>query len=148
MKKLCLIITALLMAACTTTQYVPVESIHTVEHHHTDSVHHTDSIIKERNTVVMQLDSATMARYGIQLKNAERAWLVRTAELEREISRLSNTKTDTVQVVDTIRVPYPVAQYVEKKESMWQRIKGDFFALIIAIVIFGLCLFWVKKHVL
>jgi len=148
MKKLCLIITALLMAACTTTQYVPVESIHTVEHHHTDSVHHTDSIIKERNTVVMQLDSATMARYGIQLKNAERAWLVRTAELEREISRLANIKADTVQVVDTIRVPYPVTQYVEKKESLWNRICVDFFTLLLSVGILGLCLFWIKKHVL
>ena len=136
------------MAACTTTQYVPVENTHTVEHNHTDSIHHRDSIIKERETVVMQLDSATMARYGIQLKQAERAWLVRTAELEREISRLASIKTDTVRVVDTIRVPYPVIQYVEKKESLWNRISGDFFTLLLSVGILGLCLFWIKKHVL
>lgn len=106
----------LTMCSCTTTKFVPIESAHTEHHWHTDSVINTDSVIVDRETVVMQLDSAAMSKYGIQLKSAERAWLVRTAELERQIARIEAMRADKDTVKDTIQVPYPVEVVKEVKQ--------------------------------
>ena len=111
------------VTACTTTKYVTVPEIHEVHHHHTDSIHQTDSVTVEKETVIMQLDSDAMAKYGIQLKAAERAWLVRTSELERRLQQLAETHTDTVHERDS--VPYPVEAIkeveVEKDLHWWQK---------------------------
>lgn len=118
-----LLLLLLLFGSCKSVKYVPVPEIHTIESHHTDSVHEVDSIICEKETTVMMLDSAAMAEYGIKLANAERAWLVKTKELEREISRLAKIKADTVHEVDSI--PYPVEveviKEVKKPLSWWQK---------------------------
>lgn len=90
------------------TQYIPIETVKTEIHHTRDSVHHTDSIIKEKNTTIMQLDSAAMAKYGIKLEKAEKAWLVMQKELENKIKMLSEHKTDTFIKVDSVAVPYPI----------------------------------------
>ena len=111
------------LTACTTTKYITVPEIHEVHHHHTDSIKQTDSVTVEKETVIMQLDSAEMAKYGIQLKAAERAWLVKTAELERRLQQLIENHTDTVHEHDSI--PYPVEVIkevkVEKPLHWWQK---------------------------
>lgn len=118
------------------TQYVPVESVHTEYHHTTDSIFHTDSVFKEKETIVMQLDSEAMAQYGIKLATAERAWLVQSKELEREIARLMSQKTDTFIKVDSI----PKIVVKEKELSKWQRLKMDagvaLFAIVSALILF------------
>jgi hypothetical protein len=119
---------------------VPVESQHTEHHWHTDSVHTTDSVIMEKTTTVMQLDSAAMAKYGIELKNAERAWLVKTAELERQLQKLSSIKADTVRIVDSIQVPVPV----EKKLTKWQQTCIDCGKLLMFISLAGVILLIVR----
>ena len=111
---------ALFMYSCKT-EYIPVETSHTEHHWHTDSIKEVDSVIHERHTTIMQLDSAAMAKYGIQLKNAERAWLVKSWELERQIEQLQKMSAIRDTVRDTIQVPYPV----EKKLSKWQQTKVD-----------------------
>lgn len=120
---LVLVILMLCFASCKTVKYVPVPEIHTIESHHTDSVHQVDSIIYEKETTIMMLDSAAMAEYGIKLANAERAWLVKTKELEKKLSRLSKIKADTIHEVDSI--PYPVEveviKEVKKPLSWWQK---------------------------
>jgi PBP1b-binding outer membrane lipoprotein LpoB len=130
----------LLMTGCKSIQYVPVESQHTEHHWHTDSVHTTDSVIMEKTTTVMQLDSAAMAKYGIELKNAERAWLVKTAELERQLQKLSSIKADTVRIVDSIQVPVPV----EKKLTKWQQTCIDCGKLFMFITLAGVILLIVR----
>jgi PBP1b-binding outer membrane lipoprotein LpoB len=130
----------LLMTGCKSIQYVPVESQHTEHHWHTDSVHTTDSVIMEKTTTVMQLDSAAMAKYGIELKNAERAWLVKTAELERQLQKLSSIKADTVRIVDSIQVPVPV----EKKLTKWQQTCIDCGKLLMFISLAGVILLIVR----
>lgn len=112
--------TALFMLSCKT-EYIPVETSHTEHHWHTDSIKEVDSVIHERHTTIMQLDSAAMAQYGIQLKNAERAWLVKSWELERQIEQLQKMSAIRDTTRDTIQVPYPV----EKKLSKWQQAKVD-----------------------
>lgn len=116
-----LFIIAVCFCGCKSVQYVPVETSRTEHHWHTDSIIQKDSVIKESKTTVMQLDSAAMAKYGIQLKNAERAWLVKSWELERQIENLQRLTAIRDTVRDTIQVPYPV----EKKLSKWQQTKVD-----------------------
>lgn len=127
-----------LLCGCKQVEMVTVPEVHEIHHHHTDSVIHRDSVVKESMTTVMQLDSAEMAKYGIQLKAAERAWLVRTKELEREIERIMALRTDSTAKRDSI--PYPVEVKVEVPAELtwWQRTRiymGDALLFIILLLI-------------
>ena len=133
-----LVAIGLIMCGCKSVEYVPVPEVHEVHHHHMDSVMQRDSVVKESMTTVMQLDSAEMAKYGIQLKAAERAWLVRTKELEREIERIMALRTDSTAKRDSI--PYPVEVKVEVPADLtwWQRTRiymGDALLFIILLLI-------------
>jgi len=110
----------LVLTACTTTREVVVPEVHEVHHHDHDSVYMHDSTYHERETIVMQLDSEAMAQYGIQLQAAERAWLVRTRELERQVQRLMEMKASIDSVRDSIPVPYSVEVQVPAELTWWQ----------------------------
>ena len=73
----------------------------------------------------MQLDSAAMAKYGIRLQKAERAWLVKTEELQRQIERLEAMSQSKDSVHDSIPVPYPVETIKEVPAplSWWQKLR-------------------------
>ena len=114
------LIIGVLNSCATKEKIVPVPEIHEQHHWHTDSVHQTDSIIRETQTTIMQLDSAAMAKYGIQLKSAERAWLVKTAELQRQIERLEAMSIQKDSVHDSIPYPVEVIKEVPAKLSWWQ----------------------------
>lgn len=107
---------------CTRTMYVPVKEVETVYKTNTDTIIRTDSIIRETERIVMQLDSQAMAKYGITLSNAERAWLVREKELENKINMLLEKKADTLIVRDTIPVPYPVEKPFSTIQKVWIKI--------------------------
>ena len=113
------------LTSCGTTEYVPVVQTNTEHHWHTDSVHEKDSTYHEKTTTIMQLDSAAMAKYGIRLEKAERAWLVKTEELQREIERLEAMSMSKDSVHDSIPVPYPVEviREVPAELSWWQRLR-------------------------
>lgn len=135
---LALVAIGLIMCGCKSVEYVPVPEVHEVHHHHTDSVHTTDSVFNEKETIVMQLDSAEMAKYGIQLKAAERAWLVRTKELEREIERIMALRTDSTAKRDSIPYPVYVSKEVPAELTWWQRTRiymGDALLFIILLLI-------------
>lgn len=126
MKRYLYLLALIMIVGCKTNEKVvtvTVPEVHEVYHHHTDSIHQIDTVYHEKQTTIMQLDSAAMAEYGIQLKNAERAWLVKTNELERELQRISQQKTDTLHQTDTIAVPYPVEviKEVPAQLSWWQK---------------------------
>ena len=124
MKKLLLLAAvSIVLTACKETEYITVPEYHEVHHHHTDSIKQTDSVTVEKETVIMQLDSAEMAKYGIQLKAAERAWLVKTAELERRLQQLIENHTDTVHERDSIPYPVEVIKEVEVEKPLhwWQK---------------------------
>lgn len=133
-----------LFTSCRTTEFVNLPEVHTEHHYHTDSVSHTDSIIERSTVIVREADSATMASYGIALSGMQRAWLVESSQLRREIERLRETKTDTVVKRDSI--PYPVIKEVPAKVSLRQRLKlcadGFLIAVIIAWLAFAI---WRKK---
>lgn len=110
---ICLLCLSMILVACGTTEYVTLPEYHETHHHHTDSVIKHDSTIVERETKIMQLDSAAMAQYGITLKKAETAWLVKTKELERQLQILKEMRNDSVHKTDS--VPYPIPYPVEKE---------------------------------
>ena len=134
-----------LFVGCKSVEFIPVESSHTEHHWHTDSVIQKDSVVKESMTTVMQLDSAEMAKYGIQLKNAERAWLVKSWELERQIEALQRLTAERDTVHDSIPVPYPV----EKRLSKWQQAKVDWggWALLVLIVLVVIAIYYPRRNV-
>ena len=134
------------LSSCKTVEYITVPEVHEVHHHHTDSIKQTDSVTVEKETVIMQLDSAAMAKYGIQLKAAERAWLVKTAELERRLQQLIENHTDTVHERDSIPVPYPVIKEVEKKLTKTQ--KGLMWLGGLSLMALFLFIVYKAKHIL
>ena len=129
------ILTGALCSCSTQQKIVPVPEIHEQHHWHTDSIHQTDSIIRETQTTIMQLDSAAMARYGIQLKSAERAWLVRSNELERQIQQLMQLSLTKDTVRDSIPYPVEVIKEVPAKLSWWQGLLVRLGYIALAIVI-------------
>lgn len=128
-----------LFSSCRTTEYVNLPEVHTEHHWHTDSVSHTDSIIERSTVIVREADSATMAQYGITLSGMQRAWLVESSQLRREIERLRETKTDTVTVRDSIPYPVEVVKEVPAPMPWWKNTLcwlGVFSILIVFILIF------------
>ena len=136
-------IVILLMMGCKSVEYVPVVENHDVHHWHSDSVHQRDSVIRETQTTIMQLDSTAMAQYGIHLKSAERAWLVKTAELERQIERLMAMTSVKDSIHDSIPYPVPVEVVKEVKKPMNGFERAMFITGIVAIML--LLLFIVSK---
>lgn len=110
-----------LMCSCTTTKYVTVPEVHEHWHHTTDTIHKTDSIIDRQTTTIREVDSATMAQYGIQMKDMQRAWLIETNRLQRELSELRQSHTDTIHERDSIPYPVEVTKEVPAQLSWWQQ---------------------------
>ena len=153
MKKLLLLAAVgIMLTACKNTEYITVPEIHEVHHHHTDSIKQTDSVTVEKETVIMQLDSAAMAQYGIQLKSAERAWLVKTAELEQRLQQLIENHTDTVHERDSVPYLVEVIKEVPAELTWWQQMRIHFanivlWVLAIAAIAIILTRFWLKRPI-
>lgn len=131
------------LMSCSGTKIVTVPEVHEIHHHHTDSIIRTDSVRDEKQTVIREVDSATMARYGIQLKQAERAWLVETNQLRREIERLQALQRDSVAERDSVPVPYPVE--VVKDPSLGDRLWQYGISFVIAILVLVIIRLLVRK---
>lgn len=130
----------LLSTGCTRTEYVEVPKVHTEYVHTTDSILKVDTIIDRQQTIVKELDSLAMAEYGIKLENAQKAWLVEKSQLQKEISRQQETKSDTLVVTDTVGVPVPVTKIerVEKPLTWWQQFRlmlGNIMLVVIGIAL-------------
>jgi len=106
-----------LLAGCTTTKYVPVTETHTEHHWHTDTVRQRDSTLTERETVIREVDSAAMARYGIQMERNQRAWIVLQREMENRLRELEHRAAQRDTVHDSIPVPYPLVKEVPRERS-------------------------------
>ena len=114
------IVLCALFGSCTTTKYVPVTETHTEHHWHTDSVKERDSTHTERETIIRELDSVAMARYGIQMQANQRAWLVLQREMENRLRELEHMSAHKDTVRDSIPKPYPVTEYVERKRTTFE----------------------------
>ena len=109
-----------LLSGCTTTKYVPVTETRTEHHWHTDSVKERDSTHTERETIIREVDSAAMAKYGVQMQANQRAWLVLQREMENRLRELEHMSANKDTVRDTIPKPYPVTEYVDRKRTTFE----------------------------
>lgn len=116
------------VCSCTTTRYVPVESVRTEyrDRLQRDSIYLKDSVyIREKG------DTVFFTKYS-------------TKYIER-------LRVDSFCKIDSIQVPYPVEviKTVEKKLSWWQSIKMELggLAMGLLIVILGYAVFQIIKTV-
>ena len=149
MKRILFVIVCVVLASCKT-KVVTVPEVHEHWHHTTDTIERTDSVIDHQTTIVREVDSATMARFGIELNGMQKAWLVETDRLQRELSALRETRTDTIIERDSIPVPYPVEKEVPAQLSKWQKVKmgAGSVALIGGGLVLVLGLLKLKKKIL
>lgn len=148
-------LTLILCGACSTTRYVPVESVR-VEYRETDttgiyerlrnyfeSIYHrevsTDSVVDRSKETVVLKENGDTARH-----DKERIIYVssrREKELEHELSQRDSV-IDVLRLQlasvksDSIPVPYPV----EKKLTQWQQTKMDFGGVALGGVAVALCI--------
>lgn len=100
-----------LLCGCSTTKYVPIETVRTEYKDRTEYVH--DSIMVTDSVVLMQKGDTVF----------KEKW--RTAYRDRW-----HTVADTAIVRDTISVPYPV----ERKLSWWEQTKIDLGEILLVIL--------------
>ena len=145
------IIVALLICAlfgsCTTTKYVPVQQQHTEHHWHTDSVKERDSIYTENTTIIRELDSAAMARYGIQMQANQRAWLVLQREMENRLRELEHMTATHDTIRDSIPKPYPVEviKEVPAELTWWQQTRLHIANILLWTVLLVLIIYIAKR---
>ena len=145
---LTIIITCVLMAilsSCTTTKYVPVTETRTEHHWHTDTVRQRDSTHTERETIIREVDSAAMAKYGIQMERNQRAWLVLQREMENRLLELEHMTAQRDTVRDSIPVPYPVVKMVEKPLSWWERLRLNIFNVLLGVIALVIIFFFIRR---
>lgn len=133
-----MILALVAMASCKTVKYVPVSEVHEHWQHQTDTIMRTDSIIDHHQTIIREVDSATMAQYGIELKQMQRAWLIESNRLQKQLSELMQSHTDTIIERDTIPMPYPMEVEVPAQLSWWQQTRirvGDIAMIAVALLI-------------
>lgn len=110
------------MGSCTTTKYVPITETHTEHHWHTDSVKERDSTHTERETIIREVDSAAMAKYGIQMQANQRAWLVLQREMENRLRELEHMSAQKDTVRDSIPYPVEVVKEVPASLPWWKSV--------------------------
>ena len=125
------LVLSLLFSSCKSIQYVPVEKVKTEYINRTDTVNKIDTLISEKETIIREADSSLVAKLGLQLKTNERAILILQRELERQVSKESEHKTDTVIKTDSVQIPYPV----ERKLTKWEQTKMDAGGIAIGVCI-------------
>ena len=135
-----------LFGSCATTKYVPVQQQHTEHHWHTDSVKERDSVHTENTTIIREVDSAAMAKYGIQMQNNQRAWLVLQREMEQRLRELEHMTATHDTIRDSIPVPYPVdvIKEVPAKLTWWQQTRLHMMNILLYVAGFALLL-WLLR---
>ncbi len=128
--------------SCKSTTPVIVPEYHKEVTHHVDTIHQTDSFISNSFTTIREVDSATLAALGYQIRGLETAYLVEINNMQRQISQLSQSHRDTVHITDTI----PKIVEVPVKISKWQQLKMDFVELLILAFLLSVVLLLIKSR--
>lgn len=137
---LCIITVSSVFSSCKNTVPVIVPEYHKEVAHHNDTVHQTDSFISTSSTTIREVDSATVAALGYQIKGLKSAYLIEVNNMQRQISQLSQSHRDTVHITDTI----PKIVEVPVKVSKWQQLKMDFGELLILAFLLSIALLLIK----
>lgn len=151
--RLLILTLALTLAMCVMTllescqpmqKVVTVPEVHEQHHWHTDSIKERDSTHTERETIIREVDSAAMAKYGIQMERNQRAWLILQREMEQRLHELERKSAQKDIVRDSIPKPYPV--YVEKQLTWYQNAKLKFSEIVIGIFFFIIMLVFIYRR--
>ena len=135
-----------LFGSCTTTKYVPVTETHTEHHWHTDSVKERDSIHTENMTIIREVDSAAMAKYGIQMQANQRAWLVLQREMENRLRELEHMTATRDTIHDSIPVPFPVEVKVPAELTWWKEARLHLANIMLYLLLIVGIIWIAKKH--
>lgn len=122
---LMVVVVALLLSGCTTTKYVPVETVRTEYKDKIKEIHTTDSVVDARFVYVK---GDTVIDWRDRVKWRDR--------LVHDSIYIENN--------DTIREPYPV----ERKLSRWEQTKMDFGGMVFGGILIALCfaVVWLVKR--
>ena len=104
-----------------------------------DSVILRDTISKQEKVIIRELDSVQMAQYGIELEDANKAWLIQVERQMQQIQQMQQIRTDTIIRHDSISVPV----YIEKggeKVSLLRHIR----MIGCLIIMLGVILFLIR----
>lgn len=141
---------ALMLSACTSTKYVPVESVRT-EYVHGDNselLNVIKSLTERLHQKEQQVDSLmqsyrellVLSDKGDTLRHDREKIVYRASHRESELEKLVESKNDSIHELlrqlesvksDSIRVPYPV----ERKLSRWEQAKMDFGGMAIGATV-------------
>lgn len=141
---------ALMLSACTSTKYVPVESVRT-EYVHGDNselLNVIKSLTERLHQKEQQVDSLmqsyrellVLSDKGDTLRHDREKIVYRASHRESELEKLVESKNDSIRELlrqlesvksDSIRVPYPV----ERKLSRWEQAKMDFGGMAIGATV-------------
>ena len=145
-----MILTLALLSACTTTKYVPVESVRT-EYVHGDNselLNVIKSLTERLHQKEQQVDSLmqsyrellVLSDKGDTLRHDREKIVYRASHRESELEKLVESTNDSIRELlrqlesvksDSIRVPYPV----ERKLSRWEQAKMDFGGMAIGATV-------------
>lgn len=129
MKRLILVFIIILLAGCTTTKYI--DRVHTEYRHSTDTLLQHDSVLKWDSVVIrIQGDTVYNDRWHTVYKS-------------NIVYRL---RTDTLCRTDSVDKPV----YIEKKQSLAEKVKSGVAGVIIAgfiLLIFGFVISIIKKKI-
>ena len=133
------------MTSCRSVEYVTVPEVHTEYKHSVDTIIRNDSVIVNNQVVVREVDSATMAQYGITLNAMQKAWLIDRNRLEQTINQLREVKADTVHVTDSIPFPVEIMKEVPAELTWWQQARLHLANIILWLLLI-LAVFYGLKH--
>ena len=134
------------LCSCSTTKYVPVQQQHTEHHWHTDTVKERDSIHTENTTIIREVDSAAMAKYGIQMQNNQRAWLVLQREMENRLRELEHMTATRDTVHDSIPYPVEVTKEVPAQLTWWQQTRLYMANIMMVLLAIAVAFYAVRKY--
>ena len=148
---LIIILLLCLLCSCTTTQYVPVETVKIEKEtvHDTvykvKTVHLNDCTSVEKQSLLQEVDSSCLKQLGI-INPPAKAWMLHTSE--KKIEKKTQAESDTTKQItnrdssriEYIQLPYPV----EKKLTKWQQAKVDWggWAMLTVVVIVLFIIVW------
>ena len=136
-----------MLGSCTTTKYVPVTEQHTDHHWHTDSVKERDSVHTENTTIIREVDSAAMAKYGIQMQANQRAWLVLQREMEQRLRELEHMTATHDTIRDSIPYPVEVIKEVPAELTWWQQARLHLANILLYGLLIAAIIYIGKKHI-
>ena len=112
MRMLVIIVVCLLLQACKSVQYVPVETVKTEYIDRVKQLHDTMHTI-EKETTYINGDTVLITKYIDRIKV------------------LHQTDTCIIERTDTVQVPYPV----ERKLSKWEQVKNSLGGITLMLTI-------------